>query len=237
MQPNLAMASVRCPVMSRASPTTREALARYAQMRSYKRGSNIFLHSSPANSGYVLISGWVKVSRVQASGSMALLNLHAPGEVFGFSDSIRRVPRSVDAEAATDCVVLSVPYHSLRSAMRNDASFNDVLLGHAFEQNDHLLHQLEGMKVLNSLERLACFLIRHAKPHGPYLMVKPAFEKQLVASYLGIRRETLSRNLTKLRDHGVRESPIGIEITDLDALKNFVGAETLMFCNLPEQVI
>lgn len=231
MQPNSSIAAERCPVMSRASPTTRETLARSAHLRTFKRGSSIFMHGDTAQNGYILVSGWIKVLRIQSDGEIALLNLHAPGEVFGFGDSLRRVQRRTDAEAATDCTVLSVPYSSLRSAMRTDASFNDVLLDHSFEQYDRVLHQLEGMKVLNGLQRLSCFLLRHARPHGDRLLVKLTFEKCLVAHYLGIKPESLSRNLAKLKKHGVQTTINGIEITDPNALRDLIGGEALIFCD------
>lgn len=223
MQPNLAAAASRCPVMSRASETARKILISDAQVRSFRRGGSIFHHGAEAESGFVLMSGWVKIARTQPCGATTVLTLHAPGETFGFSDSIRSLPRGASAEAATNCTVLSVSCRSIRSAMRSDPDFGGLILSQSYRQNDDLVHQLEALKIFSSVQRLACFLLLHAKPRNGRFLVQLPFEKHLVAHYLGIQPESLSRNLAKLKKHGVRSVADGIEIADPEALKSLVG--------------
>ncbi len=54
-------------------------------------------------------------------------------------------------------------------------------------------------------------------------MVRLPLHKNLVALYLGLQPESLSRALAKLREYGVRTVPDGIEISDPDALIAMVG--------------
>ncbi|WP_372612781.1 Crp/Fnr family transcriptional regulator [Aquicoccus sp.] len=223
MQSLIAAAATRCPVLSKASSASREALMRHAVLRRLDRGSCVFTHGDAAESGYVLMEGWIKITRTQPCGAISILTLHAPGETFGFSDSIRRLSRKATAEAATACTVLSVSARSICQTMRNDPNFGDTILGHAFQQNDSLLEQLETLKIFSGVQRLACFLIRQAKPDQERHIVRLPFNKNLVAHYLGLKPESLSRSFARLKEHGVRTVPEGIEISDLDALNALVG--------------
>jgi CRP-like cAMP-binding protein len=64
-------------------------------------------------------------------------------------------------------------------------------------------------------------------------MVKLPFEKHLVVQYLGIQSESLSRNLAKLKAHGIQTTADGTDISNPDALREIVGEEALMLCDLP----
>ena len=223
METLMAAAASRCPVLSQASAASRETLMRHALLRHVERGTCIFSHGAAAESGYILMGGWIKITRTQPCGAISILTLHAPGETFGFADSIRRLPRSATAEAATDCTVLSVSARSICQTMRSDSSFGNAILSHSFQQNDSLLQQLEALKIFSGIQRLACFLLRHAKPGNGRHIVRLPFHKHLVAHYLGLKPESLSRSLAKLKEYGVRTVPDGIEISNPGALEALIG--------------
>jgi len=73
----------------------------------------------------------------------------------------------------------------------------------------------------SSLERLANWLLHHARrdeAQGRFLI---PYEKKTLAAKLGIAPEVLSRNFAALARHGVKVSGKTVEVTDLAGLEAF----------------
>ncbi|MEZ5684594.1 MAG: Crp/Fnr family transcriptional regulator [Paracoccaceae bacterium] len=202
-----------------------------SRIRRFDRGEGIFLHQSPSRSCYVVMNGWVKLYRILASGDEAVLRMHTRGEAFAFADALRQGQHHYGADAASECLLLEIPSDALRHILANDPGFATVLLGHSFEQIDALSDQIEALKCRSGVQRVAAFLRQHARPRGNHMFVTLPYEKVLMAAYLGIKPESLSRALAKLRDVGVVAAEGGLEITDPDALDELIdlrGAERRM---------
>jgi CRP-like cAMP-binding protein len=88
-----------------------------------------------------------------------------------------------------------------------------------------LVRQVEQLTVRSSTERLAEFLIRLAPRRSGSATIELPWDKALVATRLGMRPETLSRSLAKLRDLGVEARGARITIDQLEALRRYLSGD------------
>jgi CRP/FNR family transcriptional regulator, dissimilatory nitrate respiration regulator len=89
-----------------------------------------------------------------------------------------------------------------------------------------LVRQVEQLTVRSSTERLADFLLRLAPTGGTSAIIELPWDKALVATRLGMRPETLSRSLAKLRDLGVEAQGARITIREVQALRQYLAGPT-----------
>jgi CRP-like cAMP-binding protein len=83
-------------------------LAKTAVEEEYKAGETIFEHGTLGDKLYLILEGRVRIGRtVPGMGEEALAVLDA-GDVFGEMALLDEAPRSADARAQEDCVLLSV---------------------------------------------------------------------------------------------------------------------------------
>ena len=109
-----------------------------------------------------------------------------------------------------------IPAYKLRQLIDQDvalaAQCARVLSGHWRV----LISQLKEMKTQGATERLARFLISKAEHEtGAATLVLPGMKKE-VATRLGIKPETLSRTLKKLRAYGVESDGDSIRIASIE---------------------
>lgn len=215
-----------CVLLRAASPASQSRLTRAGRRVQFRRGETIFLHQSPADTGYVVLDGWVKLYRIAPSGAEALIGIQSREDCFGLADALRGRARSYGADAASDCTLITLPASALRAVAQHEPKFGLALLEHSFSAADQLRDQLEQIKAQTSVQRVAAFLSARARPvrGGEFLVTLP-FEKHLVAAYLGIKPESLSRVLARLRAHGVVPTREGIRITDPRALEALIAQD------------
>lgn len=80
-----------------------------ASLEQFPSGQTIFEQGSQGHKLYLIIQGRVRITRsVPGMGEEALAVL-GPGDVFGEMALLDEAPRSADARAHEDCVLLSIP--------------------------------------------------------------------------------------------------------------------------------
>lgn len=88
-----------------------------------------------------------------------------------------------------------------------------------------LLGQVTEIKTHGAAQRLAHFLLAQVSvTNGPAVLTLPGMKKQ-VATRLGIKPETFSRTLRKLREHGVEATGDIIRIREVQRLQNLLNSE------------
>ncbi len=85
-----------------------------------------------------------------------------------------------------------------------------------------LVEQIEQIKILSAPQRLADFLIRLSSVREGPAEIELPYEKSLIASRLGMKPESLSRALAKLRPLGVSVDRERVSIVDMRLLLQFV---------------
>jgi CRP/FNR family nitrogen fixation transcriptional regulator len=185
---------------------SRNVIAIHAKFRAaktfYAKDRTIYCENEPAERIYEVVRGAVRSCKILSDGRRQICAFHLANDVFGleFGPNHR-----FTAEAVVDTTVRAVRRHSLEYvAATNVGVARDLLsmtantLRHT---EDHLL--LLGCKL--ALERVADFLLEMDKRlTGTGMMALPMSRRD-IADYLGLTLETVSRELSRLRDQGVLE--------------------------------
>jgi CRP/FNR family transcriptional regulator, cyclic AMP receptor protein len=85
---------------------------------SLDRGDLLFRQNDPSNELFVIVEGKIAVATRASDGRESLVAVLEPGGLFGELGLFDGEPRSADARALIDSVVLAIPYDALRSALR-----------------------------------------------------------------------------------------------------------------------
>ncbi|MCE5974411.1 Crp/Fnr family transcriptional regulator [Sinirhodobacter sp. WL0062] len=216
---------IASPMFSGLAPKSVERLMRVARPVRFRRGENIFLHQSRADCCYVILSGWVKLYRVTPNGNEALVRMHSQFETVGFCDGLRDQVHSYGAEAASICRLLSLPTAEIRALAAEDQEFASRLLAHTLSALEQMFDQVESLKTQTAIQRVAAFLLRHARRVEGRTVVELPFEKSLVAAHLGIKPESLSRVLARLKAHGLALNQSEIEVVNRDLLEGVIRSD------------
>ena len=96
------------------------------------------------------------------------------------------------------------------------------MLASASRHLKFLVEQIEQIKVLSAPQRIADFLIDQCAQREGACTVELPYEKSLIASRLGMKPESFSRALKRLRPLGVTVQREKASIADLRVLMRFV---------------
>jgi CRP-like cAMP-binding protein len=87
-----------------------------------------------------------------------------------------------------------------------------------------LVEQIEKIKLLSAPQRTADFLVELSSVSAGAVTIDLPYEKALIANRLGMKPESLSRALAKLRPLGVSVDRERVTIADVQLLIRFVEA-------------
>jgi CRP/FNR family transcriptional regulator, dissimilatory nitrate respiration regulator len=195
-------------------------LASQTTLKHYRKGSILFNHGDNTEYFYIINSGWAKLFRNTSDGQEALIGLAKSGDIIG-ELNFNQITHLFSAEIIHDSEILLLPYHLLIDGIRKNGAFALTILK-ALNSNINLLElQKEHASTMNSAQRIACFILRLCKEEQKNIKVKLPCEKTLIASYLGMKRETFSRGLHELESVGIFVEGDLLTIKDVRAVIKF----------------
>ncbi len=193
-------------------------------VRVYEKGTLLFQQGQPADCFFVVLDGWVKIYRMTPDGSEAVVGVFRRGETFAEAAIFLGGRFPVAAETVTTCRLVRIDGEMLRRRIREQPDLALSMLASASHHLKFLVEQIEQMKVLTAPQRVADFLINLCSGGpGPQTVELP-YDKMLLANRLGMKPESLSRALAKLRPMGVSVEREHVTINDLRSLCEFVAA-------------
>jgi CRP/FNR family transcriptional activator FtrB len=202
------------------------SLARIAEVAGLQRFSNhgfLFREGEDPDFIYSFIEGGI-VLIGGADGHEAVIEFFGPGESVLLPAAILGLPYLVSARATSDGQALLVPASKLRQFIEDDVAIAAQCARVLSRHWRTLISQIKEIKTHGAAERLAHFLISQAdRTTGSATLVLPGMKKE-VATRLGIKPETLSRTLKKLREYGVESDGDSIRIASLERLSALVSS-------------
>jgi CRP-like cAMP-binding protein len=169
------------------------------------RGSYLFTQGESVKSFYILQEGVVRLFRTTPGGDEITSDILIKGDTICERKVFRYNTLHPDyALCVEDAVVLEFPATSLRDFARQNPTFSLNMLSLLSRQS--LLKDIESehQSTMSTSQIVACFLHWMCSTHNfdPKHFQLP-YNKSLIASRLGMKQETFSRTLPKLRENGI----------------------------------
>jgi CRP-like cAMP-binding protein len=123
------------------------------------------------------------------------------------------------AEIIEDATLIKVGRRAFINTLQSDRSVGYRMLASLCRWHQRLSSEIRHLKEQPPWQRVAEFLLALTDAREGTALVALPFNKEILASRVGIRRESLSRVLARLRDMGVRTEGNSVRIDDVDALR------------------
>lgn len=193
-----------------------------------KKGSALFHAADPLTHLYAIRIGAFKTTLVDEGGRGQITGFHMPGDVLGL-DGIAGDIQVCTAVALEDSELCVIPYAKLLRSCANcqnlQKNFNR-LLSQALVREQTMLLTMAGLR---ADQRLAAFFLKLSERFARWGYSDSSFvlrmSREDIASYLGLRLETVCRCIAQLRARGIIECRgRTVEIRHMQYLKEMAWA-------------
>jgi CRP-like cAMP-binding protein len=177
-----------------------QLIAASAWRRHFDAGQVIYVEGEPAESIYILETGWVKATRMTREGREQAMMFLRPVEVFGDIAVLTGTTYPGTVVALEDVDVWVIPATTVLDLLPRSPEFAMAIIRHLGERVLHYIRLVEDLSLRSVEARLANTLLRYAELHEGQLVVPrrdwATFDEMAVR--LGTVRDVLSRALKTL---------------------------------------
>lgn len=198
--------SNRVPIFHSLTDQEMDQIQNLIIQRKYKKGEYILTPGQPMHCLFILNEGVVKVTREAFDQKEQILYVLAENEFFGETSLFANIPSNMSAVALTDTVLCTISkaqfeglilkYPAIALKLLEEMSLRLVKL-------EQMLENSGGKPVDERIvELLQDFSKKYGKPNNEGILIQLPINREEIASYLGLTRETISRKLAKLHKDG-----------------------------------
>lgn len=192
--------------------------------RHYQTGEHVVHHGDHAEALWLVLDGWVKLTRQTPDGKETIIGLCTGGDIFGDAALFPFASYPYHVEAIGNGVTLAaVPAERVRAVIAANHHVSSRVMAMMKEQLSQAQLKLEHISTMSAAQRLGCFMLRlcHAQLGGSRDLHIP-IEKNVLAAYLGMKPETLSRSQQQLKAVGIVVKGATVTVNDISKLREFV---------------
>jgi CRP/FNR family transcriptional regulator, dissimilatory nitrate respiration regulator len=211
------------PLFTDLSQTELDRLAQGCVMRRFARGEDIFRVGQRCEEFHVCVTGQVKLFAVSPAGAEKVIDIIAPGQSFAEALMFTGAPYIINAQALSDCLLLTVKKLAVEAEIASDARFALRMLAGISRRLHGLVHDVEAYALHSGVQRVIGYLLRDiAADEDQPVTVSLPVSKATIASRLSLTPEYFSRVLHELEAAGlVRIDKREIHILDASALAHY----------------
>ena len=167
----------------------------------------VYAAGDPPNGIFALISGEIRVIQTTAEGRSALLMIASPGVWFGEAAMIDGQPRSSDAVAVGQAVVLQLSPAVFRRLTSDNSQHYAAFAGLVCQQYRKAMEYIVATADLPLPVRLAQRLVALVQTHGRQdrgaVIIGLHLSQENLAEMVGASRQSLNRALKALEARGM----------------------------------
>lgn len=185
-------------------------------------GKLLFSMGDECKAFYWVSEGLMRLFRISPQGEEKVIELIRPGRYFGEAALFLGSKYPINAAAQTKSSLIAIDSSHFRSWLTKDVDRCMKLLAGMSARLHKLINEIDSLSLMKGSDRLLQYLLDHSDPdESGVLVVDLEAPKNVIASRLGVKPETLSRLLHKLSDMGYIESRGGqLVILNEDGLKD-----------------
>ena len=194
------------PLLRDLNPAARREVVERSVLLRKGVGEVLWRAGEPARGLVILLTGRVRVVRVERRGRRSVIHREGPGATLGEVPLLDGGGYPATAEVEEPATALLLTPAGVDAALAADPAFARVLLGSLARRVRHLVERVEALTVLDVRSRLARHLLLRADgaDGGAFSL---GISQAALAEELGTVREVVVRNLAALAQRGavVRE--------------------------------
>jgi CRP-like cAMP-binding protein len=217
--------AARIPALGGLKPESLAVLMAAAKVINLRPGQVLFGQGEPAVALFIIVDGWIKLSRVTPAGDEAVLNVLTTGE--GFAEAVTFASEAYPATACalTRARVLMIPADHVIGCIREMPDIAIAMIASTSRHLDQMVQRIEQLTAQSATQRVAGFLTSLAPcTKGPCTIALP-YDKAVIAGRLGLKPESLSRVFAKLRAIGVDVRASHVVVREMARLRDLLASE------------
>ena len=196
--------------------------------RNYPKSSMIILEEEFGDIVFLIITGTVKITRVNDEGKEVILSLLGPGEIFGEMAILDGEARSANALAQENCELIAIQRSEFLRLLRRNFKIAFSLMGELAKRLRKSDQQIEALSLSDAEHRIGVSLLNLAEDMGVIRRGKVTIQnlpfQQDIANMAGTSRETVSRVLKMFEDRMIiSKTGHTLKITDYKFFKRIFG--------------
>jgi len=180
-----------------------QRLAARTTRRTLARGEQVFATDDMPTGMYVVVHGQIRLLARSPSGGERLTGVVNAGDSFGEPVMFLQRPALVDAEAATDALVLHLPREAVFDEIDHSPVFARRIIAGLSLRVESLVQDIARQSLGSGRERLVDYLLRGMETRDGISVVTLPAAKSAVASHLRLTPEHFSRLLHELAADGL----------------------------------
>jgi len=188
-------------------PLNAEQLARMRESTREIRlqaGQSLFSQGEPARHFFMVLEGSLKLFLLSREGEEKVIELVSPDQFFAEAVMFMEHGRyPVNASALTESRLLAFDNRTFLELLQESRELTLRVLAAMSRRLHALVREIDELTLHNATYRFVTYLLQQERTAGT--RVDLPLPKQIIASRLSIKPETLSRILARLREQGLVE--------------------------------
>jgi CRP/FNR family transcriptional regulator, transcriptional activator FtrB len=216
------------PLLRALPPTRRAELLQNAIVHAVMPGTVLFEQGEMPTFQHVVLAGSVHLLGRSSAGREVLIEVVEPPDLVIPAAVATESPYLMRARVPGPSRLLLIHAGVFRNAVQREPVLAQEVIGSLALQFRRLVRQVKNLKLRTGTERVGCYLLVLSRRQGtPHRAILP-YEKNLIASELGMTRESFSRALSALQAEGVSVQDETITIRDAKHLASACGLDPLI---------
>lgn len=215
-----------------------EAIRPFSVTRTFKKRSILLYQGEIPRAAFVLLNGVIKLYTLNNAGEEQVAAFYVRGDIFPGPWIFDKSSSTLYYyEALTDCEVLTLPKDELRKVMASRPEFTDYLLDYFVTNYTGLMMRVTALEQSRASEKimftLYYLLFRYGKEIKPGIYsVEVQLTQSIIASLVGLTRETTATELGKLRRAKVLNYAAQTYTVNKGALERALGEDNFADLNI-----
>lgn len=185
-------------------------LKKEAIVKEYKKGDLIFKSGDHPQKMYILYSGFIKIYLDLSDGREQILYIYEKYDFVGGLNVINQDDYLYNSQALKDSTIIEIDRPVFNLLFLNNKEALKVMLNQSYKRirkSEELVYRLNE---INADLKIGKLLISLIKDYGKVnedktILLNLSINRQELAAFSGLSRETISRKLNYMEDEGIIE--------------------------------
>lgn len=208
------------------------SLTPVSSKRVVKKRTILLYQGEIPRAAHIVKSGVIKMYSVNNAGEEQIVSFQTAGDVFPAPWIFDKVNASLYYyEAVSDCEILTLPRQTLLESITRDPQLTKHMFDYFVTNYTGLLMRITALEQARAIEKILFTLYflqsRYGREIKPGIFeVKLSLTHSIIASLVGLTRETTATELNKLRRKGILTYSTHEYTIDKAKLERFLGEDS-----------